>query len=1059
MSVFTIDKAKVLLLLFFITIFFICVWLWPPVFKHGVYTRIKSLLQITINETTISGYNALSEIQIDTCSLSDPSKDCGYFGITKEQCEARFCCWKPSNDSWCFYKKGPEYKCNVDPSTRVDCGYFGIQQDECENRLNCCWDPREDAIGVNYCFYRARPCNGYKVIGSQKSEKYISGDLELRGHGCGNYGPDRERLKFFVEHQTANRLHLKIFDPIKSRYEIPEDIVPISSIEPTQSDSLYQFSYKADPFTFSVARTSNQEQIINTDVPGVNSLVFEDQYLEITFELPHDPYIYGLGEVVRPLRRDPRGTFQTLWNRDAATPNDENIYGAQPFYMDVRNGTSHGVFLRNSNGMDVTITPGNPPKLTWKVIGGVFDFYFFLGPTPADVIAQYTELVGRPTLPPYWALGYHQCRWGYHNLSTLYNVVSEFRNHNIPLETIWNDLDYMEGFKDFTWNSINYPREEVAKFVNMLHENDQHYVVIVDPGIKIEHGYWAYEEGVKRGIFIKNAKGENIIGQVWPGFTNFPDWFNKDTEKYWGDSIEKWLYNVDIDGLWIDMNEPASWCKGECMVDIIEDQIFPYDSANDQKLDNIPPFIWNNEPGSITFTNTTIYNSNLNEPPYKINNGAARLPLDSLTLSMDARHANGFLEYDVHNLYGHMEAMITWKVWNERFGKGKRPFIITRSTFAGTGKYAGHWTGDNSANWDNLYLSIPGILNFQIFGIPLVGADICGFNGRTTEELCLRWMQLGSFYPFMRNHNAILESSQEPYIWPSVAATSRRYLRIRYSLLPYYYTLFYESHTYGSMVLRPLFIEYPHIKSALVIDKQFMLGGGILVSPVLLPQKLEVKDAYIPPGIWYNFYSHNVSFEVHDNSGIYSDINAPLNEMPIHLRGGHIIPMQRPRMTTAQTRKTNYYLIIPLDENESANGTLYFDDGESLDVKDKYTYISYAAYNQSTLVADVKWCGYDNGIILDKIIILGVNRVADVKDDGIVLKRKISRVMLNGVEIEMKESENKNTFIDIGDFDYSDNDIDTSDGSLWAIDDMEKLTFFGLQLSMCQGWNLTWVLD
>ncbi|CAG8839066.1 227_t:CDS:2, partial [Racocetra persica] len=146
-------------------------------------------------------------------------------------------------------------------------------------------------------------------------------------------------------------------------------------------------------------------------------------------------------------------------------------------------------------------------------------------------------------------------------ISTLYNVVSEFDKHNIPLETIWNDLDYMEGCKDFTWNPINYPRVEVAEFVNKLHENNQHYVVIVDPGIKIENGYWAYEEGVKRGIFIKNAKGENIVGQVWPGLTYYPDWFNKDTERYWGDAIEKWLYNVDIDGLWIDMNEPASWCK------------------------------------------------------------------------------------------------------------------------------------------------------------------------------------------------------------------------------------------------------------------------------------------------------------------------------------------------------------------------------------------------------------------------------------------------------------------------------------------------------------------
>ena len=247
--------------------------------------------------------------------------------------------------------------------------------------------------------------------------------------------------------------------------------------------------------------------------------------------------------------------------------------------------------------------------------------------------------------------------------------MSEFKSQNIPLETIWNDIDYMEDYKDFTWDPINFPREKMGDFVKKLHENEQHYVVIVDPGIKIETPYYPYEDGVNKNVFIKNSKGENIVGKVWPGLTVFPDWFNEDTPDYWGHLFEKWLENVTVDGIWIDMNEPASWCRGECKELMLDD---------------------------VHYRNTRSYN--LNNPPYKINNGGTRLPLSESTLSMDAVHDNGFLEYDVHNLFGHMESMITYNILLERIRKGKRPFIITRSTFAGTGKYAGHWTGDNHSN-------------------------------------------------------------------------------------------------------------------------------------------------------------------------------------------------------------------------------------------------------------------------------------------------------------------------------------------------------------------------
>ncbi|CAJ0769472.1 2267_t:CDS:2, partial [Entrophospora sp. SA101] len=428
------------------------------------------------------------------------------------------------------------------------------------------------------------------------------------------------------------------------------------------------------------------------------------------------------------------------------------------------------------------------------------------------------------------------------------------------------------------------------KFIDELHRNEQHYVVIVDPGLKIEDGYEPYDDGVKRNVFIKNSDLDNVVGRVWPGLTVFPDWFNNETEIYWGDMIEKWL--------------DANWCNGECGKEDGDDVV-------------------------------------LNKPLYRINNGGSKLQLNTLTLPMNAIHVNGFTEYNVHNLFGHMEAITTHKVLAERINKGKRPFIISRSTFPGSGKYTGHWTGDNKAQWEHLYLSIPGILNFQLFGVPMVGADICGFDGPTNEELCLRWMQLGSFYPFM---------SQEPYIWSSVKKTSRKYLSIRYSLLPYIYTLFYENNKHGP---------------------------GLLISPVLQPNTTTVENAFIPDGLWYDFYTKKLSYNTTNHNGEKGDgefvnIESPLDHLSLLVRGGNILPLQYPGLTTKSSRKSNFYLIIALDESGYSTGNLYLDDGESLTVEQNYSYINYKVLDHANLISNSKFYGYklSSNQVIDKLVIM-----------------------------------------------------------------------------------------
>ncbi|EDV27381.1 uncharacterized protein TRIADDRAFT_21692, partial [Trichoplax adhaerens] len=712
------------------------------------------------------------------------------------------------------------------------------------------------------------------------------------------YGAAISPLDVHIEYQIPSRLHIKISDPKSKRWEVPASVSPVPKSDSfAEHIKLYKVEYAeiGQPFFFAVIRATTKEVLFNT---SNTPLFFNDQYLEISTHLPSNAHLYGLGEHIDPFLIS-NGTFLTLWNHDIGTPPKVNLYGSHPFLLDVRphNGNAHGVFLRNSNGMDI-IYYNN--ILTYKLIGGVLDFYFFLGPTANDVVQQYHDVIGRPVMIPYWSLGFHQSRFGYRNVEALETVVKKYHDNNIPLDTIWSDIDYMDKAKDFTLDPINYPLKRMQNFTNTLHDNFQHYVIMTDCGISTSSSYEPYLTGLKNDIFIKDKNGKVFVGRVWPGYTAFPDFLNPASLAYWKQHIQSFREKVKFDGVWIDMNEISNFCNGEC------------------------------HRRSFTNISNTV-KADVNSPPYKINNVNKQLPLNTKTLDMDALHYHGILEYDAHNLYGLLEARATHKSLISI--SSKRPFVLSRSTWPGSGVYTAHWTGDNHATFDDMHNSIIGVLNFQLFGIPMIGSDICGFNGDSNEELCARWMELGAFYPFARNHNTKGAKPQEPYTWKSVASISSQVLSLRYSLLPYYYTLFYQVTTANAehrtgVVLEPLFFEFPNDINTYSIDKQFLVGPGLLICPVLTKGAKSVK-AYFPQGQWYDILTYKLEYG-DDHKGSHKTINAPLEKIPVYIRGGVTVPMQRPALTTTATRRNPFKLLIALTSKSTSIGKHYFDDGISL---------------------------------------------------------------------------------------------------------------------------------
>ncbi|MGB5942616.1 MAG: glycoside hydrolase family 31 protein [Leeuwenhoekiella sp.] len=608
-----------------------------------------------------------------------------------------------------------------------------------------------------------------------------------------------------------------------------------------------------------IEKLSLQSKIFDLD----GNLVNEDElgfHYEDSFELggnivkmskkaPQGESYYGLGD--KPVHFNLKGKQLSNWATDsyAFGQGTDPIYKTVPFYIGLQTKRAYGIFFDNTFKSHFDFCHERFDVTSFWAEGGEMNYYFIYGPTMAEVVENYTQLTGTPELPPLWTLGFHQCKWSYYPESRVKEITNTFRKLKIPCDAIYLDIDYMEGFRCFTWSEEYFP--EPKKMVEELAADGFKTVVIIDPGIKLDKDYWVYQEGKEKDYFCKRADGPDMIGKVWPGECAFPDYTNPEVREWWATLFKELVGDIGVRGVWNDMNEPA--------VMEVPGKTFPDDVRHD----------YDGHPCS---------------------------------------------HKKAHNIYGTQMARATYE-GVRRYTYPKRPFVITRSAYSGAQRFTSSWTGDNVATWEHLWLATVQVQRMCVSGMSFTGTDIGGFAEQPTGELFTRWIQVGVFHPFCRVHSSGHHGDQEPWTFDDeVTDITRKFIELRYTLLPYLYTMFYQYSTMGIPMLKPL-VYYDQADSQTHYrTDEFIFGDKILVCPILEPNA-KGRRMYLARGRWYNFWDSSLI-----TGGKEMWVDADIDSIPIFVKEGAIIPRYPVQQYVGEknidTLKLDVYYMLGTEKSE-----------------------------------------------------------------------------------------------------------------------------------------------
>ena len=622
------------------------------------------------------------------------------------------------------------------------------------------------------------------------------------------------------------------------------------------------------------------------------------------FTLSEQAAVYGLGEMPRGINK--RGWHYITNNTDESRHSEDKLsfYGAHNFLL-VRDGsTCFGLFVDFPGKVYYDIGYTRHDLFSFHTETPDYDLYLLSGGNENAICKEFRTLIGRSYIPPKWAFGLAQSRWGYKTEEDVREVARQYKEHDLPLDMICMDIEYMQDYADFTVNKERFP--DLTKLSADLKAQGIRLVPIIDAGVRIDPNDPTCTEGLEKGYFCKKADGTPFVAAVWPGKAYFADFLRPEVREWFGHKY-KALTDCGIEGFWNDMNEPSLFYSPERLRAFLNDMAALREKDNIEQEEFFP----------------------------RVVGGAMGL------MNSPADYASFYHEVDgqkvrhdqVHNLYGGSMTRAAGEAFTD-LRPGQRTLLYSRSSFIGSHRYGGIWLGDNNSSWAQLLANIQMMPSVQMCGFLYSGADLCGFSSDTTPDLALRWLEFGLLTPLMRNHSAVGTRMQEYYRFPEVLPAVRNMIRLRYALLPYLYSEFMKAALENTSYFRPLAFDYPDDPDAREVEDQLLLGEGLMAAPVYV-QNAHGRHVYLPEPMKLLRLRAVDDYDEEILPAGHHYIRCALDEVLLFIRPGHIIPVAQPANNTSELDDASLTLWSFLPDGESAEYRMYRDDGVTTEYEKK----------------------------------------------------------------------------------------------------------------------------